>query len=148
MTTHKGKGSTPKMTIEQGDRPAADAAADVAAGAAAAEADASGSSHAKDGVSFKSSQRTQPLKGIDLEDAVGFVQGIGALTWAYAVNHPYTVGYGFVGLVLAILVLTIGLWSTIVIAVFVLVGAMIGQIRDGDNGIVNFFSGLINGHRS
>ena len=40
------------------------------------------------------------------------------------------------------LILTIGLWDTIVIAVFVIVGAVIGQIRDGDNGIVNFFSRL------
>ena len=53
-----------------------------------------------------------------------------------------TVGYAFVGLVLAVLILTIGLWSTIVIAVFVLVGALLGQIRDGDNGLVNFFGRL------
>ena len=43
---------------------------------------------------------------------------------------------------LAVLILTIGLWSTIVIAVFVLVGALLGQIRDGDNGLVNFFGRL------
>ena len=52
-----------------------------------------------------------------------------------------------VGLVLAVLILTIGLWDTIVIAVFVCVGAMIGQIRDGDNGIVNFFSRLFSRRR-
>ena len=61
---------------------------------------------------------------------------------AYAEDHPFTVGYAFVGLVLAVLILTIGLWSTIVIAVFVLVGALLGQIRDGDNGLVNFFGRL------
>ena len=79
---------------------------------------------------------------------MGFIQGLGAAAWVYAGNHPYTVGYGFIGLVLAILILTIGLWSTIVIAVFVVVGAMIGQIRDGDNGIVNFFSRLFSRRNS
>lgn len=81
----------------------------------------------------------------DVQTAVGFVAGLGAAAWKYAVSHPYTVFYGFVGLVLAVLILTIGLWDTIVIAVFVCVGAMIGQIRDGDNGIVNFFSRLFSG---
>ena len=83
----------------------------------------------------------------DLRNAVGFVRGLGATAWKYAGSHPYTVFYGFVGLVLAVLILTIGLWDTIVIAVFVCVGAMIGQIRDGDNGIVNFFSRLFSRRR-
>lgn len=83
----------------------------------------------------------------DLKDAVGFIKGMGATAWRYAHGHPYTVAYGFIGLVLAALILLIGLWDTIVIAVFVVVGAMIGQIRDGDNGIVNFFRRLIGGRR-
>ena len=74
--------------------------------------------------------------------AVGFVKGLGSTAWSYARSHPFTVAYGTVGLVLALLILIIGLWDTIVIAVFVMVGAMIGQIRDGDNGIVNFFRRL------
>lgn len=78
----------------------------------------------------------------DFRDAVGFVKGFGEAAWVYAKRHPFTVAYGFAGLVLAILILTIGLWDTIVIAVFMIVGAVIGQIRDGDNGIVNFFSRL------
>ena len=47
--------------------------------------------------------------------------------------------------VLAVLVLTLGLWDTLVIAFFVLIGAVIGQIRDGENGIVNFFGRLFSG---
>lgn len=85
------------------------------------------------------------LDADDLADAVGFIKGVGATAWKYAVGHPFTVAYGFTGLVLAILILLIGLWDTIVIAVFVVVGAMIGQIRDGDNGIVHFFSRLFSG---
>ncbi len=46
---------------------------------------------------------------------------------------------------LAVLVLTLGLWDTLVIAFFVLIGAVIGQIRDGENGIVNFFGRLFSG---
>ena len=83
----------------------------------------------------------------DLQNAVGFVKGLGATAWRYAGNHPFTVTYGTVGLVLAVLILTLGLWDTIVIAVFVMVGAMIGQIRDGDNGIVNFFRRLFGDRR-
>ncbi len=37
------------------------------------------------------------------------------------------------------------LWDTLVIAFFVLIGAVIGQIRDGENGIVNFFGRLFSG---
>ncbi len=83
----------------------------------------------------------------DLQNAVGFIKGLGAAAWKYAAGHPFTVSYGFIGLVLAVLILTLGLWDTIVIAVFVMVGAMIGQIRDGDNGIVNFFRRLFAGRR-
>ena len=83
----------------------------------------------------------------DFRSAVGFIRGLGAAAWHYACRHPFTVTYGFIGLVLAVLILTIGLWDTIVVAVFVMVGAMIGQIRDGDNGIVNFFRRLIRGGR-
>lgn len=77
-----------------------------------------------------------------LSEAVGFVKGFGIIIWKYAQFHPYTVLYGFIGLVLAILILVLGLWNTIVIAVFAGVGAVLGQIRDGDNGIVNFFGKL------
>ena len=92
-------------------------------------------------------KHTQFLTAEDLEGAVGFVRGLGAAAWHYAGKHPYTVSYGFIGLVLAVLILTIGLWSNIVIAVFVVVGAMVGQIRDGENGIVNFFRRLFSNGR-
>lgn len=128
------KASAPKLLVEQG------ATTDTA------DAEASGS--ANDAKGRRQRRRAhkkahkERITRDDLADAVGFVQGLGASAWAYAEDHPFTVGYGFVGLVLAVLILTIGLWSTIVIAVFVLVGALLGQIRDGDNGIVNFFSRL------
>lgn len=80
-------------------------------------------------------------------EAVGFIKGLGSSAWAYAQSHRYTVLYGFVGFVLAALILVIGLWATIVIAVFTGVGAVLGQIRDGDNGIVNFFRRLFGGKR-
>lgn len=80
-------------------------------------------------------------------DAIGFIKGLGAAVWAYADSHHYTVLYGVIGFVLAVLILTIGLWATIVIAVFAGVGAALGQIRDGDNGIVNFFRRLFSGKR-
>ena len=64
----------------------------------------------------------------DFDEAMGLIKGTGAAIWSYAV-----------------LVLTLGLWDTLVIAFFVLIGAVIGQIRDGENGIVNFFGRLFSG---
>ena len=68
------------------------------------------------------------------------------LMWRYARSHPHKVLYGFIGFVLAALILILGLWNTIVIAVFVFVGATLGQVRDGDNAIVNFFGKLFDRH--
>lgn len=136
------EGSAPKLVVEQGDASAAnEECVEGMDGAMAAEDHARGCKRSR-------KERKKHITREDLEGAMGFVQGLGAAAWVYAGNHPYTVGYGFIGLVLAVLILTIGLWSTIVIAVFVIVGAMIGQIRDGDNGIVNFFGRLFSGRNS
>lgn len=57
----------------------------------------------------------------------------------YAGSHKNTVLFGLAGFVLALLIIFLGFWETLVIAIFVLVGVIIGQALDGDNGIVNFF---------
>lgn len=138
--TKASEGVAPKLVVEQGDAAPEEERLEGAEPSAHADASASGKRSHK--------ERKKRITREDLEGAMGFIQGLGAAAWVYAGNHPYTVGYGFIGLVLAILILTIGLWSTIVIAVFVVVGAMIGQIRDGDNGIVNFFSRLFSRRNS
>ena len=138
--TKASEGVAPKLVVEQGDAAPEEERLEGAEPSAHADASASGKRSRK--------ERKKRLTREDLEGAMGFILGIGAAAWVYAGNHPYTVGYGFIGLVLAILILTIGLWSTLVIAVFVVVGAMIGQIRDGDNGIVNFFSRLFSRRNS
>lgn len=81
----------------------------------------------------------------DFDEAMGLIKGTGAAIWSYAVRHPNTTLGAVAGFVLAVLVLTLGLWDTLVIAFFVLIGAVIGQIRDGENGIVNFFGRLFSG---
>lgn len=78
---------------------------------------------------------------------LGFIEGVGRRAWAYADAHPHTVLYGAIGLLLAVLILVLGLWHTIVIAIFVGVGAAIGQARDGEGGIYRFFSRLFGGKR-
>lgn len=83
----------------------------------------------------------------NLRDAMGFIKGVGAAAWRAAKRHPHTSLGAFIGLVLAVLILVLGLWNTIVIAVFVIVGAMIGQVCDGDSSIVNFFSRLFDANR-
>jgi len=80
----------------------------------------------------------------DIDEAMGLIKGTGIAIWRYAVRHPNTTFGAVAGFVLAVLVLTLGLWDTIVIAFFVFIGALIGQIRDGENGIVNFFARLFN----
>lgn len=113
---------TPRLTIDQSATPASEAAdtkpeANEAYGAAAN----------------------------DFDEAMGLIKGTGAAIWSYAVRHPNTTLGAVAGFILAVLVLTLGLWDTLVIAFFVLIGAVIGQIRDGENGIVNFFGRLFSG---
>ena len=81
----------------------------------------------------------------DFDEAMGLIKGTGAAIWSYTVRHPNTTLGAVAGFILAVLVLTLGLWDTLVIAFFVLIGAVIGQIRDGENGIVNFFGRLFSG---
>lgn len=66
---------------------------------------------------------------------------------AYANAHPHATLYGIIGFVLAVLILVIGLWDTIVIAVFVFVGTVIGQMVDGDNAAVNFIRRVLDGRK-
>ena len=63
----------------------------------------------------------------DFDEAMGLIKGTGAAIWSYAVRHPNTTLGAVAGFVLAVLVLTLGLWDTLVIAFFVLIGAVIGQ---------------------
>ena len=78
---------------------------------------------------------------------IGFIEGVGRRAWAYADAHPHTVLYSAVGLVLAVLILVVGLWHTLVIAIFMGVGAAIGQMRDGEGGMYGFFSRIFGGRR-
>lgn len=50
-------------------------------------------------------------------------------------KHPHAVLYGFIGLAAAILILTIGLGATLLLAVLIGIGVIIGQYRDGDSRI-------------
>ena len=63
----------------------------------------------------------------------------------YAMTHANTVLFGLLGLILALMFLYVGFWDTVLIAVFVLVGVVIGQAIDGDNGIVTFVRNLFDG---
>ena len=146
--TTPGVPRAPKAVIEQ--EPVADEAA--AAAAAEASGQAASGKHRKKGApktaASSVSDVTCTANTNRFQDAtVGFFQGLGRTAWAYADAHPHTVLYGLIGFVLAVLILVIGLWDTIVIAVFVAVGAIIGQMVDGDNAIVNFFSRLFSGRR-
>ena len=52
----------------------------------------------------------------DFDEAMGLIKGTGAAIWSYAVRHPNTTLGALAGFILAVLVLTLGLWDTLVIA--------------------------------
>lgn len=79
------KASKPRLTIESQD--------ETKAGAPASQA-ANGSESVDD--------------EIDFHEAAGFIRGLGMLMWRYARSHPHTVLYGFIGFVLAALILILG----------------------------------------
>lgn len=78
---------------------------------------------------------------------VGFFQGVGRRAWAYADAHPHAVLYGLVGFVLAVLILVIGLWDTIVITVFSGVGILLGHMVDRRGGAAGMLGKIFGGHQ-
>ena len=122
--SNSGERKLPKLSVESHDESA------QAAPEGGASRDHAGGASAHDG----------------LHEAAGFISGIGSEAWRYVTSHPHTAAGAFTGLVVAVLILWLGLWSTIVITVCVAIGAIVGQVRDGDNGIVNFFRRLFGGN--
>ena len=62
---------------------------------------------------------------------------------AVSPGHSHAIGYGLLGLVIALLAFWLGFWRTLVVAFFVLVGVAIGQAVDGDPKIINAIKRLI-----
>ncbi|WP_082420173.1 DUF2273 domain-containing protein [Lagierella massiliensis] len=52
--------------------------------------------------------------------------------------------YGLTGLIIAILFLTLGFWRTILIILLVLLGKMIGQVKDNNPRILFFLRRMFN----
>lgn len=50
----------------------------------------------------------------------------------YVEKHSHAVLYGIIGFVAAALILIVGFWPTVLLAVFAAVGVVIGKYRDGD----------------
>lgn len=50
----------------------------------------------------------------------------------YVEHHSHAVLYGILGFIAAALILIIGFWPTVLLAVFAAVGVLIGKYRDGD----------------
>ena len=50
----------------------------------------------------------------------------------YVENHSHAVLYGIIGFVAAALILIVGFWPTVLLAVFAAIGVVIGKYRDGD----------------
>lgn len=144
MSENVGAHKVPKAIIEQ--VPVSEVSAEDAAAAAEEEARATASAAA--GSANAGAVQKKPAHARSFQDAtLGFFEGVGRAAWAYADAHPHATLYGIIGFVLAVLILVIGLWDTIVIAVFVTVGVIIGQTIDGDNAAVNFIGRMLNGRK-
>lgn len=117
-----GASKAPKAVIETTLDAGAFDADENAAGAGSAEAGqvGSGDGGAKTGAKSRSFQTA----------TIGFFEGVGRVAWAFADSHPHATLYGMIGFALAVLILIIGLWRTLVIALFVGVGAAIGHAID------------------
>ena len=63
---------------------------------------------------------------------IGLFEGLGRTAWAYANAHPHATLYGIIGFVAAALILIVGFWPTVLLAVFAAIGVVIGKYRDGD----------------
>ena len=50
----------------------------------------------------------------------------------YVEKHSHAVLYGIIGFIAAALILIVGFWPTVFLAVFAAVGVVIGKYRDGD----------------
>lgn len=59
---------------------------------------------------------------------------------SFAQHHPKAVAYGATGLALAVLILLIGFWPTLLIALLAGIGVAIGTYRDGDATLHRFAS--------
>ena len=127
MSESKSKNKGPKAVIEMGPLPEEDDL-DLAPEAAGEDAGEEGA---------------LPAAG---RTTAGLFRRVGARIWNYSEENPNTVFYSLVGLVFAILILVLGIWRALIIGVCVAVGAIYGQVRDGKNGIVNFFIDLIEGN--
>lgn len=57
---------------------------------------------------------------------------IGKCVKPYLEKHGHALAYGIVGLVAAVLILTIGFWPVLLLAVLIGLGIAIGRYRDGD----------------
>lgn len=72
----------------------------------------------------KRNQGTQKIHGV--------FSSFKETTLPYVKKHPHTVLYGFVGFVVAALILIIGFWPTFLLVLGVTIGILIGRYRDGD----------------
>lgn len=61
----------------------------------------------------------------------------------YVEHHGHAVLYGIVGFVVAALILIVGFWPTVLLALFAAIGVAIGQYRDGDRRTQTAFKNLI-----
>lgn len=50
----------------------------------------------------------------------------------YVEHHSHAVLYGILGFIAAALILIVGFWPTVLLAVFAAIGVIIGKYRDGD----------------
>ena len=61
----------------------------------------------------------------------------------YTQKHRHAVCYGIIGFAAAALVLVVGFWQTLLLALFAIAGVFIGRYQDGDRKAISAVRALI-----
>lgn len=61
----------------------------------------------------------------------------------YLDKHGHAIVYGIVGFVAAVLILTIGFWPVLLLAIFIAIGIVIGRFRDSGASMQNAARSLV-----
>lgn len=81
------------------------------------------------------------------KDSSPTFDGITEKARSYLDGHGHAVVYGIIGVVAAVLILTIGFWPVLLLAVFAAIGIAIGKFRDSGSNMQTAARSLVNSIR-
>ncbi len=92
-------------------------------------------------------KNASPTAGATAKDGSPTFDGITEKARSYLNGHEHAVVYGIIGIVAAVLILTIGFWPVLLLAVFAAIGIAIGKFRDSGSNMQTAARSLVNSIR-